>query len=322
MGKRVSSHKRELLIKSREAALSAVQIFNNPLITFKSETFIILMIISWTYLMHAYYRDLGIDYRYYTKPGMRKKYDRTKRGAHKYWELERCINEAKCPLEPAVKENLRFLIGIRHEIEHQMTTKIDDLFSGRFQACCLNFNNSIKKLFGEDYSIENHLSFSLQFSSISVEQKEMLEDYVDLPKNIEGCIIDFDSALEPDIFNSPLYSYRVIFVQKTANQVGQADKVIEFIKPEDRLSEDVNAQYVLVKEKEKIKYKPKQIVEIMKSEGFPSFTMKQHTNLWKFMDAKNPIHQYGVEMSDKQWYWYERWVSAVRQHCRESFSIE
>lgn len=41
--------KHELLIKSREAMLAAVQIYNNPQITFKSEIFISMAIISWTY---------------------------------------------------------------------------------------------------------------------------------------------------------------------------------------------------------------------------------------------------------------------------------
>lgn len=38
--------KTELLIKSREAMMSAVQLYNNPQITFKSETFITLAIIG------------------------------------------------------------------------------------------------------------------------------------------------------------------------------------------------------------------------------------------------------------------------------------
>ena len=46
--RRVFSVKKELLKKSREAALAAVQIFNNPNVTFKSETYIVLMNIAWT----------------------------------------------------------------------------------------------------------------------------------------------------------------------------------------------------------------------------------------------------------------------------------
>ena len=73
----VGSISNELLKKSREAALAAVQIFNNPSITFKSEIFIVLMVISWTYLMHAHFRKIGIDYRYFKTGAKRKKYEKT-----------------------------------------------------------------------------------------------------------------------------------------------------------------------------------------------------------------------------------------------------
>lgn len=47
--------KTELIVKSREAMMAAVQLYNNPQITFKTETFITLAVIAWTYLLHAYY---------------------------------------------------------------------------------------------------------------------------------------------------------------------------------------------------------------------------------------------------------------------------
>ena len=97
--KRRPSVKTELIHKSREAALNAVQSFNNPLTTFKTETFIVLMVIAWTYLLHAYYRQNGVEYRYFSKGPKRRKFDRTKVGAFKHWELERCLNEKICPLD-------------------------------------------------------------------------------------------------------------------------------------------------------------------------------------------------------------------------------
>src|SRR6187551_2433668 len=108
--RRVFSIKEELLKKSREAALAAVQVFNNPNVTFKSETYIVLMIIAWTYLLHAKCRMMGIDYRYFTTKNDRKKFSRTKSGAFKRWELERCLDDASCPLERDVVQNLKFLI--------------------------------------------------------------------------------------------------------------------------------------------------------------------------------------------------------------------
>jgi len=315
--RRIGSIKTELIKKSRESALAAIQIFNNPNIMFKSEIFIVLIIIAWTYLLHAYYRDKKRDYRYFKIINGRKKYDKTRRDAFKYWELERCLNENNCPIDKDTANNLRFLIGLRHEIEHQMTTKIDDHLSARFQACCLNYNQYIKQFFCDQYGVDRHLSFSLQFSSISDEQLNILSDRTDLPAHIQRYIDGFDGQLTDLEFNSPKYAYRVLFVAKTANTKGQADRVIEFVRADSPLAESVNAQYVVTKETEKPKYLAKQIKKQMHDEGFLKFNSYHHTQLWKSKDAKNPGNGYGVMVANT-WYWYDRWIIFVRNHCIEN----
>lgn len=317
--RRVGSVKQELINKSREAALAAVQVFNNPLITFKSEMFIVDMIIAWTYLLHAYYRSQKVEYRYYAETSSgRKKFDKTKHGADKYWELERCLNDDKSPVDKDAAYNLKFLIGLRHEIEHQMTTRIDDALSARFQATCLNFNDLIKKLFGNEYGIDKHLSFSLQFTSLSDEQAQTLDSYKDiLPAHVARFVEDYDGQLSVEEYNSPKYAYRVLFTQKTANRPGQADKVIEFVRPDSEAAKGINKTYAVIKEKEKNKYLPKQIVVMMKSEGYPKFKMNDHTILWRKMDARNETKGYGV-MIVNAWYWYENWLAVVRQHCQSN----
>ena len=318
--RRVGSVSNELLKKSKEAALAAVQIFNNPNITFKSESFIVIMNIAWTYLFHAYFKKNNIEYRYFKQQGTRKKFDKTKHGADKHWELERCLSDVKNPLDKDVSNNLRFLIGLRHEIEHQMTSKIDDLLSARFQASCLNYNDSLKSLFGDEDGIEKHLSFSLQFSSISKEQKDRLDQHPELPPNILGYITKFDDSLTEDEYASPKYAYRILFVPKTANRKGQADKVIEFVKSDSTLAGTVNAQYALIKETEKKKYLPKQVIEMVASRGFPKFNMYTHTNLWQSMTAKNPSKGYGVMVAGEKWHWYDSWVEAVVDYCEKQGS--
>ena len=158
-----------------------------------------LAVIAWTYLLHAHYRNKKIEYRYFEKRGQRKKFDTTKCGAYKYWELEKCLNYMNSPIDRVSADNLKFLIGLRHEIEHQMTTKIDDLLSARFQACCLNYNGYLKKLFPKQDGIEKHLSFSLQFSSLSEKQLDQLVDYEGLPQNISSYIQNFDRELSAQI---------------------------------------------------------------------------------------------------------------------------
>lgn len=315
--RRIFSVKEELLKKSREAALAAVQIFNNPNVTFKSETYIVLMNIAWTYLLHAYYRAEKVDYRYFTQGTKRKQYDRTKNGAFKHWELERCLNAEQCPLEREVAQNLRFLIGLRHEIEHQMTTRIDDLLSARFQACCINYHDAAASLFGEEYGIAKHLAVSLQFSSLSQEQVDTLEQQVGLPRHIKQYIEGFDGALTSDEFASTKFAYRVIFVPKTANHPNQADQVITFVKGDSEIAKTVNATYTVIRETERPKWLPSQIVAKIKADGFPKFGMSQHTDFWKSCDAKNPVNGYGVQVA-KTWYWYDSWLASVRKHCTDN----
>lgn len=315
--RRVSSISNELVTKSRESALAAVQIFNSPMITFKSEIYIVLMNIAWTYLLHAYYRKQRIEYRYLEPPGKRRKYQTTKSGAYKYWELERCLNDDRCPLDKDSKNNLRFLIEIRHEIEHQMTTRIDSSLSAKFQACCLNYNEYVKTFFGDKLGIDKHLAFSLQFTSISQEQIETLPTPDKMPSYIKSFIDGFENQLTDDEFNSPKFAYRVLFVAKTANHKGQADQVIEFVKSDSPLAADVNRAYTVIKETEKPKYRPGQIVSMMKDKGYKRFGMTQHTNLWKDKEAKDAAKGYGVMVAGT-WYWYHKWIQEVLQHCKEN----
>jgi len=274
---------------------------------FKSESFIVLSNIAWTYLLHSYYRSKKIEYRYYSQNGLRKKFDKTKSGAFKYWELERCLNEAECPIDNVAKANLKFLIGLRHEIEHQMTTRIDDYLSARFQACCLNYNKFIKELFNEKHGIDKHLSFSLQFSSINEEHADQLKEFNDLPKNIASYINGFDTDLPEDEYNDMRYSYRVLYVPKSVNHKGQADKVIEFLPANSPEAKKLNKEYILIKEREKKKYIPSQVWKIMQDKGYVNFGQYQHTQLWKAKDAKKKGADWGVQVA-KTWYWYESWI--------------
>ena len=315
--RRIFSVTTELLVKSRDAALAAVQIFNTPLITFKSEIFIVLMNIAWTYLLHAYYRKNGIEYRYYNQKEKRRIFDKTKSGAHKHWELDRCLNDPRSPVDRDTGNNLRFLIGIRNEIEHRMTGQLDSSLSAKFQACCLNYNAYLKKLFGDRFGIDKYLAFSLQFSSISREQVNILLAEHEMPSHIRAFIQGFESQISEEEFNDPRFGYRVLFVAKTANRKGQADQVIEFVKADSQLAQDVNRSYTIIKETERPKHLPGGIVAQMKKEGYFRFAVTSHTNLWKSMDARNPAKGFGVQVQ-KTWYWYDNWVDEVRKHCQDN----
>ncbi len=312
--RKYKSKKDALLKKSREAMLAAVQIFNNPLIRFKTENFLILAVVAWTYLLHAYYEKIGIDYSYYKFNGKKKQYIRTDYGAIKKWELSKCISAQECPLSPSVKKNLEFIVGLRNEVEHQMTNDLDNAVSAKLQACALNFNHCIIELFGKRYAIDNELVMSIHFSGIDPIRQRELSKMKGISENVYNFISGFEHNLTPEILENKEYSYKIMYIPISANHRGQADSVVEFVKISDEIADQVK-NIVMVKESEKKKYLPKQIVTIMKTEGYKYFSMNTHTLLWQNNGKSLKVPQYGCTVAGKQWYWYETWLNYVRRYC-------
>lgn len=307
--------KRELLVKSREAMLAAVQAYNNPQITFKSETFVVLAIISWTYLLHCYYANQGIDYRYYRYKGRKKVYDKTTHGAHKHWELEKCLDRRISPLDAETTENLKFLIGLRHEIEHQMTQNIDSTVSAKIQACSINYNFYIKELFGKEFGVDDQLGLAIQFSPIQPQQKELLSNDNKVSNNISSYICEFEEKLPDKIADDPRYAYRVLFTRLNAKRKGQADAVVEFLPEGTEGAESLNKTYMLIKETEKKKYFSKEIVKLMVDKGYEWFSVGVMTSYWK--NELGSRDQYGIYITPSQWMWYQNWIPVVEAYCKK-----
>src|SRR5208337_1314315 len=280
----------ELLVKAREAMIAAVHIFNSAGLTFRTELFIVTAMIAWTYLLHALFKREGDDYRYTKTEGGQKATVKTTNGADKYLDLSSCIRHARTPLESGVQDNLGFLLELRHEIEHRSTSRIDDAISAKLQACCINFNDTIKRLFGFQYGLERRLPIALQFVTFGIDQRAVLKKATALPRHIETMMEHFHDQLSAEQQADPRFAFRVAFVQKTANRPSGADQAIEFVKPGSDESEEINR--ILLKEVDKRKYLPSEVVAAMKKEGWNRFTITEHTNLWKKLDAKNPAKGY------------------------------
>src|SRR6266498_4845464 len=108
----------------------------------------------------------------------------------------------------------------------------------------------------------------------------------------------------------------VLYVPKTANSKGQADKVIEFIRADSPEAVGLNKEYRIIRDREKPKHLPKEIVNLMSSKGYNKFGMHQHTQLWKQLDAKNEAKGYGVSVAGF-WYCYDNWIKEVEKYCQE-----
>ena len=90
--------------------------------------------------------------------------------------------------------------------------------------------------------------------------------------------------MSPEIINDSRYAYRVAFVERLANRPRTADQVIEFVRPDSAEGKAISR--VLIKETERKKFKPHQIVQMMQTEGYPRFLIHHHINLWKERSAR------------------------------------
>jgi Protein of unknown function (DUF3644) len=304
----------ELLIKAREAMIAAVHTFNSAGLTFRAELFVVTAIIAWTYLLHTWFRREAIDYRYTRSQGGEKVVVKTQNGAEKYWDLSQCLKHARCPIEAGAWSNLELLLELRHEIEHRSTSRIDDAVSAKLQACCINFNDVIKTLFGAQYALERRLPIALQFVTFSPDQRALLKRASTLPRHIETMMDTFEQQLTPEQQADPRFAFRVFMVHKTANRVGGSDLAVELVAPGSDIAEKFN---LALKEVEKPKYLPNEIVRIIRREGWNRFTIDSHTKLWKRLDAKNPAKGYGAVALGQQWGWYETWLNRVREECEQ-----
>lgn len=297
----------ELIIKSREAMLFAVQAYNNPTTYFKSEMFIVSAVIGWLYLLHYYYKENNVDIIHRNDEGVPIKID----GRDKLLELSSCIKLEECPLDEGTVNNIEFLIGIRNEIEHEKTSNIDDAISAKLQQCCLNYNRLIKEIVGEGYGLDRKLSLALQFLYIDPREQTVFSGADMLPSGVSSFITKFEDDMTNPQYNDPHYACRMVMFRKNENNKENADLLCEIVAPNSDIEDRINTVF---KDRERPKFLPMEIIKLVQGSGYNNFNIREHTKLRDSLDAKNPANGYGVDISGK-WYWYQSWLDKVLAHA-------
>jgi hypothetical protein len=297
----------QLVQKGAEAMKTAVGIFNNPQVRWKSEIYIVNAVIAWTYLFHAYYMSKGIDYRY-IKEGQPLL---TEDGRPKHWELSRCLTVNECPLPAPTKLNLQYLIMVRNEIEHRMSDHVDRYLEPKLQACAINFETTLVAWFGPQCSIAEDLAFAIQLAEISIRTHEQNVGTKQLPAVIATANKAIEAAMSDSDYNDPRYSYRVYIAPRVVNNRNKADQAVVFAATGSEIE-------MAIREVERPKYTASHIVEAMRKDGYTGFTLYGKggfVEFWKKLDGKSPGKGYGVQIAGI-WYWYETMMSAVRAHLK------
>jgi hypothetical protein len=260
----------ERLIRAREAMVLAVTIFNSGSYRFKSEVFAVLANIAWTYLLHEHYARKGI-------PPLNA--DGTT------FALSHMLSRPDCPVSKGTKNNLLSLKAIRDDVEHKMLGRSDVKWLALFQACCLNFDKTIVSWFGQRVSLQNDLSVALQFGKLELEQAAQLSAY-DVPPNITALDALLKKEMKEEDIEDLEYQFRVVYTFDNASK-GKAH--IQFLSPDSE--EGKTVKNVLQKFKiadELYRYKPGDVVRIVRKASGKKFLMSDHTTAWQKHKVRPP----------------------------------
>ena len=240
-----------ILLGSIDAALLAVEVYNKPRTTFRSQAYIVLMIIAWTRFFHAYFNKTKGD-RYYYKDD-NGHYKRVN-GDRKAWELSKCLKEyEKCRnLSEALKSNVQFFIGLRNKIEHHNVAEreLDALIFGECQSLLFNYENLLIEVFGNEYAINESLAFSLQFSNLRTKEQKQANKKVlsgEIPE-IKKYINDYRSGLGVEVLNSLEYWIKLIPTPKISN-TKRGDLTVNFVRSNDIDAQGVEELTAIIKDK-------------------------------------------------------------------------
>ena len=305
-----------LLAKSREAALAAVRVYNDPLASFRTETFIMLMIVAWNSLFQAVLERSRVDY-----------YERDEKGTQiliegraKVLDTWQLVERALAADEDRdVRANLDFFLKLRNQIAHRYLPALDINVVGEAQAMLLNFENLLVTQFGEEAALGDRLAVPLQLSGFRNDGalRSLRKAQAQLPTDVAEFLARHRASMDDDILESPRYCLQIFFVPVTANRERSADAVVRFVPP-DRVTPEIEEQLAKmgVVTKRRVTpvasadlLRPAEVVNLV-AERLPyRFTMDTHTRCWRHYGVRPPYGAGEPEATDDR---YCRWDRLMR----------
>ena len=305
-----------LLAKARESALAAIRVYNDPLAGFRTDTFIVLMVIGWNALFQAMLERSGTDYyerddegRVVTVDGRPKVQDT--------WALARmALPDAD---RAAVRANLDFFLRLRHLIAHRYLPALDAQVISEAQAMLLNFENLLVQQFGEPAALGDRLFVPLQLSGFR--DKGALESLkraqAQLPTDVQDFLVRHREEVPEEVLRSSEYALQVFFVPVTANRERAADALVTFLRPGEvtpEVEEALQKLTVVAKPKRVAVasddlLRPSEIVNLVKERLPYRFTTDTHQRAWKHYKVRPATGSAEPEATDER---YCKWDRLLR----------
>jgi len=216
---------------AREACLSALRVWNDPIDCFRTGGFSLMFVTAWNALAIASLELAGGEWRKISGGSVVRNAD----GVELARDTDELLGEAFAGDEhKGLRQNVQLWIDLRNGVAHRRLVALDALVTGEAQAGLLNFENALVSGFGAEYALGESLAVPLQLSGFRdpgvVRSRRLLLS--SLPLDVQAILSRAESA-DPDLLRDPTYIMRVAFVPVVPNSGRGPDAVAYFVKPGD-----------------------------------------------------------------------------------------
>lgn len=156
-----------MLDKSEEAFLMAIEIYNKPTIKYRLEGFAYFICNAWELLLKAKMLNDGESIYYPDKQ------NRTK-------SLSNCVSHIYTNDKDPIRKNLEILISLRNTSTHYIIKEMDTIYLPFMQANVLNYSQKLYEYFERDITEKINSSFmTLVVNNEDISEEQVLSRYGD-----------------------------------------------------------------------------------------------------------------------------------------------
>lgn len=154
-----------MLDKSEEAFLMAIEIYNKPTIKYRLEGFAFFICNAWELLLKAKMLNEGKSIYYPDKP-------------NRTISLSNCVSSVFTNDKDPIRKNLEILIGLRNTTTHYVIKEMDTIYLPFMQSNVLNYSQKLFDYFERDITEKINSSFmTLVVNNEEISDEKILSNY-------------------------------------------------------------------------------------------------------------------------------------------------
>ena len=154
-----------ILDKSEEAFLMAIEIYNKPTIKYRLEGFAFFICNAWELLLKAKMLNEGKSIYYPDKP-------------NRTISLSNCVSSVFTNDKDPIRKNLEILIGLRNTTTHYVIKEMDTIYLPFMQSNVLNYSQKLFDYFERDITEKINSSFmTLVVNNEEISDEKILSNY-------------------------------------------------------------------------------------------------------------------------------------------------